>query len=325
MTEQMKYKLASSTGYKFNIRKIGHENYDPLAYYYKENFPDIEITRPNTETDLSLLHTKCLMTVNGFIYPTDYIDNRLFIPKATTSMLKSKHNDIGILSLNKLNTPINKLPITIEMITPETPSSLYEKAIITFPRAINHAFLVLGGYMVFEQPEFFYRVSDRSFALRLDKLNFIERIYEISHYRNIFHELGIDVSPVNPYVIDANVARSDTVVTRFLTMFNTFLVEVPDTPITTRKIYLEHSHVPGNFRTELSPTLPLVTGYGKLSEYIVRKQNDTKYTVYINDGYLNNFLFSKLNKNTIELYNNHRVPGKPYELSQAFFLEVNFG
>lgn len=323
MTNNIQYKLATVAGYKHNIVKIGQESYDPLTYYYKENFPDVEVTRPNTQTDLSLLHTKCLMTVNGYIYPTVYSGKRLYIPKATTSMLKSKHNSIGILSLNASSKPINKLPITIEMVTPEAPTILFEKAIITFDRPISNAFLVLAGYMIFEQPEYFYRVSDRSFALRLDKLNFIERLYELSYYRNIFDELGVEVSPNNPFVMDAAVVRSDHIVTKFLTLFNSFLVEIPEATFERQKIYLEHSNVPGNFRTELNPTLPLITGYGKLSEYLVRKNNDTKYTVYINDGYMNNFLFSKLSTPDINIYNNHRQVGKPYELSRAFFLKVD--
>lgn len=323
MGGKLTYKLATVAGYKHNIVKMGQENYDPLAYYYKENFPDVEITRPNTETDLSLLHNKCLMTVNGFVYPTAYSNKRLYIPHATTSMLKSKYNSIGILSFNAHTKPINKLPIRVEMITPESPTTLFEKAIITFDRPVGNAFLVMAGYLVFEQPEYFYRVSDRSFVIRLDKMNFIERLYELSYYRNIFNELDVEVSPVNPYVMDANVVRGDAVILKFLTLFNTFLVEVPDAELSRKKIYLEHSHVPGNFRTELQPSLPLVTGYGKLSEYIVRKNNDTKYTVYINDGYMNKFLFSKLSTHEIGLYNNHRRIGSPYELSQAFFLEVS--
>ena len=322
MVNTVSYKLATVAGYKSNIVKMGQESYDPLAYYYKGNFPDVELTRPNTDTDLKLLHNKTLITVNGFIYPTAYSDRRLYIPNATTSMLKSKLNSIGILSFNKHSKPLNKITITADMITPEAPTGLFEKAIITFDRPIGNAFLVLAGYMVFEQPEYFYRVSDRSFVVRLDKLNYIERLYELSYYRNIFDELGIEVSPNNPFVMDALVARSDPVITKLLTLFNTFLVEVPDASLTRRKIYLEHSHVPGNFRTELEPSLPLVSGYGKLSEYTVKKNNDTKYTVYINDGYMNKFLFSKLSTSEINIYNNHRVPGNPYELSPAFFLEL---
>lgn len=321
-TISVNYKLGVQAGYKANICKIGKEAYDTLSYYHKEQFPDIEITRPNTQTDLDLLDKKCLMTVNGYVYPTEMLNGRLYIPKATTSMLKSRNNQVGLLSFNSLPVNLVKHKITVDMVTPDTPTALYEKALITFDKPIGSAFLVMAGYLVFEQAEFFYRVSDRSFALRLDRLNYIERLYEINRYRNIFDELGVPVSPNNSSVVDANMVRSDSVISKFLSLFNSFLVEIPGHYINTRKIFLEHSNIPGSFRTELKPTMPIFAGHGKLVEYINRKSNDTKYSVYTSDAYINNYLFSKLPENEIALYNGHRIIGNKYQLSQAFFLEI---
>ena len=96
------YQLANTAGYKFDIVKIGDHVFDQLAYYNKENFPDIQVKRPGTNTDLSLLHNKALMSVNGYFYPTVYEEDNLYIPNATLSMLKSRANSIGILSFNNL-------------------------------------------------------------------------------------------------------------------------------------------------------------------------------------------------------------------------------
>lgn len=320
----VRYQLANTAGYKFNIVKIGHNEYDPLAYYHKENFPDVEITRPNIDTDLSLLDTKCLLTVNGYIYPTIYQNNRLFIPNATKTMIKSRSNNIGILSFNNLSLNLIKRPITIDMVTPEAPYSLYEKAIITFNSEIGNAILVIAGYPIFENPECFYRVSGNSFALKLDKLQYIEKLYELYRYRNIFEELNLEVSPNNPSMISIDMARSDSIILKLLTLFNTFLVEIPSATLATKKIYLEHSNVPGNFRTEKEPTSPIVVGYGKFCEYIKKKTNDYKYTVYMNDGYYNQHLISNMNYNNVSVCNDHRVVGSTYRLSNAFFLDIEY-
>lgn len=321
---EVKYQLANTAGYKFNIVKIGHNEYDSLAYYHKENFPDIEITRPNIDTDLSLLNTKCLLTVNGYIYPTIYQNNRLFIPNATKTMLKSRSNNIGILSFNNLTSNLIKHNITIDMITAETHFSLYEKAIITFPNDIGNAILVIAGYPIFQNPEYFYRVSGNSFVLRLDRLQYIEKLYELERYRDIFKELNITVSPNNPSMIDGIVVRSDAIIMKFLTLFNSFLVEVPSSTLTTSKIYLEHSNVSGNFRTEKEPIYPIVAGYGKFCEYTKRKNNDTKYTVYMNDAYYNQHLISNMSYNDIKVYNDHRQVGSTYRLSNVFFLNIQY-
>lgn len=320
--KQFNYQLANTAGYKFNICKIGFNNYDELAYYHKDNFPDIEVTRPNTFTDMSILHNKCLMSVNGYIYPTRLIGDRLFIPNATKSMLKSRANHIGIISFNKLQSNIVKKPINISMITPEAPFTLYEKAIITFNEEIRTPILVICGYMIFENPEIFYRVSDRSFALRLDRLNYIEKLYELSRYRDIFDELNIPTSINNPSVIDANIARSDSVVINFLSSFNSFLVNIPINGLSLKKIYLERSNVPGNFRTEIEPTAPILVGYGKMAEYFKKKNNDTKWTVYLNDAYYNQHLISNHSFTNIRLYNDHRVVGSTYRLTHAYFLNM---
>lgn len=317
------YQLANTAGYKFNITKIGENSLDQLAYYHKENFPDVEITRPAVDTDLSLLHNKALMTVNGYVYPTVFQDRKLYIPNATLSMLKSRVNSIGILSFNKLKDNLTKRAITPAMVTAEFPTSMFEKAIITFDSDVGRPILVMCGYMIFEDPEIFYRVSSNSFALRLDRLNFIEKLYELQRYRDIFKELGIPTSMNNPSMIDGGVARSDETITKFLTSFNSFLVELPVDSVSTRKVFLEHSSVPGNFRTELEPILPIVVGYGKLAEYAKKKNNDVKYTVYVSDAYYNQHLFSSLSPEDIAVYNDHRNPGSTYRLSEAFFLEIS--
>lgn len=321
-TEKVTYKLTAQAGYKANIAKIGDNTYDPIAYYHKANFPDVEITRPNTDTDLELIHRKCLLTVNGYIHPTVFQDKRLYVPNATESMLKTKANHIGLLSFSKLSNDLVKRPITLDLITPESPSTLYEKAIITFEEAVGSCFLVLAGYPVFEQSEFFYRVSDRSFVIRLDRLSYIERLYELSRYRNIFDDLGVEVSPNNSHMIDGTIVRGDAVISKFLTLNNTFLVETPGYSLTVKKIYLEHSNVPGNFRTEINPGYPLLGGYGKFIEHLVVKVNDTKYQIQTTDAYLNNYLFSKLSTQKTNVYNDNRRVGNTYELSRAFFLEL---
>lgn len=323
MRSSVRYQLATTSGYKFNIVKIGDSVYDELAYYHKDNFPDLEITRPNTTTDLNKLHTKALMTVNGYVYNTHVIDNKLYIPNATTSMLKSRQNNVGILSFNSLQNSLSKIKITESMISAEYPTTMFNKTIITFDRDIGYPILIIAGYMIFEHPEFFYRVSSNSFALRLDRLNYIEKLYELNRYRNIFDELGVPISPNNPSVIDGEVARSDLTIIKLLSTFNSFLVEVPVTSLTTNKIYLEHSNLPGNFRTEVEPNLPLFVGYGKLTEYTKRKNNDVKYNLYTCDAYYNNHLLTKLPPEEVKLYNDHRRPGNTYTLSPGFFLDIN--
>lgn len=317
------YKLASDAGYKMEITKIGEFQYDDLAYYHKENFPDVKITRPGIPTSLETLHTHCLMTVNGYIHLTSYLEDTLYVNKATSSMLKSRSNHIGILSFSQLTSPLTKISITDDMITSEVNVPLYEKAIITFTEEVNYPILVIAGYMIFEEPEFFYRVSSTSFVLRLDRLNYIQKLYELSRQVNIFNELEIPVSPNNSTVVDAAVTRSDVVIRRFLTRHNSFLVDLPVTSLNVSKTYLERTSVPGNYRFLKQPTSVVIGGYGKIIEYTSRQNNDKTYTIYTRDAYYDNHVLNKMSTEAIGLYNDHREVGSTYRLSPGFFLNLS--
>lgn len=322
-SKEATYTLAVRAGYKTTLTNMGNNVYDDEAYYNKGNFPDLEVTRPGVDTDLSLLNSHCLMTVNGYIHPTVFQNERLYIPNGSKSLLISKENQVGILSFNSLDKPLKKLTIDASMITPESSIPLYDKLTITFERDIGNCFLVLAGYMIFEQPEIFYRVSGNSFVLRLDRINYIEKLYELKRQRKIFQELGMEEPTVNPDLLDSTIVRSDITILMLMNLFNTFLVEVPCETLTTTPIYLEHSNVPGNFRTEVEPIYPIMVGYGKLTEYIKRRSNDVKYTVYTSDCHYDNYLLSKLPEGSTGLINSNRVVGTTHRLTQAFFLRVN--
>jgi hypothetical protein len=262
--------------------------------------------------------------VNGYIYPTGSGGGNVYIPNATLSMLKSRQNTVGLITFNDIPGNIVKTPITSDMVFTDSPYTLYQRALIKFPNPVVKPVLILGGYLVFENPQYFYRISDDTYVLILEMLPFIERIYEMQRYRDIFKELQVPVSPNNPSVVDADTLRSDAVITRFLTLFNTFLVETNAPVITTNKIYLQRSNVPESFLTQILPNRPLMAGYGKIVEYVYRQNPETMYTVYTKDSYYNNYLLSYLPAEDISIYNDHRDPRTTYYLSQGFFLDVAF-
>lgn len=320
-TTTVTYQLASTAGFKFNIVKMGFNSYDPLAYYQKENFPDVEVLRPGIPTDLQQIHTQYLMTVNGYVYLTEYIGDRLYIPNATLSMLRSRNNVIGLLDFSKFGN-FTKVRITDSMVTLDNNQPAYEKVIITFPEDIVKPVLVMAGYMIFENEQYFYRISDRSFVLRLDKLNYVEKLYELDRYRDIFKELDVPVSTTNSSMVDGNLIRSETIIRKFLTLFNSFVVNLNINNLSVDKILMEKTNVPLNYRTEYNPVYPLVVGQGKLCEYFRESQVEGKYTLTTQDGYYNDYLFSHMSYRDLGVYNAHRVPGTTYKLSPAFFIKL---
>lgn len=320
--QQATYQLATSANYKFNICKIGFNAYDPTAYYHKENFPDVEVTRPGTDTNLELLHQNYLMTVNGYIYQTTMIGGKLYIPNATLSMIRSRSNAMGMINFTKLGS-ITKTPITADMITIDPILPAFERVMITFPEPVVQPILVMAGYLVFENPEYFYRISDTVFVLRLDRLNYVERLYELNRYRDIFKELEVPVANTNDTMVDGALIRSELIVKRFLSLHNSFLVNLNADNLSVEKIYLDKTSVPLNFRTEYPPILPLIAGHGKVTEYFQERSTEAKHVVVTQDGYYNNLVLSAQSPRDADVYNGHRVPGTTYRLSPGFFLDIS--
>lgn len=317
------YQLANTANYSFSIVKAGENVYDQAAYYYKEDFPDVELKRSKAVIDLEPLHSKFLITVNGFVHPTTYSDGRLYIRHATKSMLKSRSNAVGLLAIGKLTDTVTKTPITVDMISQESNLPPVEKVYITFPDYVMKPVLIMAGYMIFEDEEHFYRISDNTFALKLDRLQYIEKLFELNHYRDIFTELDIPVSNSNPTAFEAESAKSFETIAKFLSLHNSFVVDLHVEELSVRKVFLEHSTIPSTFWTEVKPTLPLLVGNGKMGEYSYRRGRGNKHTVFTQDTVYNNYLFSAQNASTVKMYNEHRRPGSTYKLSSGFFLEIS--
>lgn len=320
--ERVKYLLGSAGNYRFNITKMGYHEYDQLSYIHKSDFPDVEVTRPGVTTDLNRVYRTCLLTVNGYVHSTAFSDGKIYIPQATHSMLRSRANIIGLLDFSKAAPDITRYPITADMVTEESNMLAYDKVLITFTEPVEQPLLILAGYIIPYDVDSFYRVSDTSFALCLSKLNYTERLYELSRYRDIFKHLNVPVSATNEQMVDANTLRSFITIQKLLTLHNSFMVDLKTPNFSVKKIFLTHSKIPGTFTTQTHPNIPLFMGYGKLSEYAVRRDNEFRYTVHTQDHHYNNHLLSSFNQNKIKVFNDNRRPGQTHRLSQAFFLDM---
>lgn len=135
-------------------------------------------------------------------------------------------------------------------------------------------------------------------------------------------ELGVPVSNSNESMVDGAVTRSEITIRRFLTLFNSFIVDLNTDNLSVNKIYMERTSVPLNYRTESPPIFPLCVGYGKLGEYFHEDAGECKNTITTQDGYYNDFLFGYQSYKDIAIYNAHRKPGSTYRLSPAFFLDI---
>lgn len=314
----IKYEDAIRVGYKARLAKVG--------FNYPDNYPtsslnDLLITRPRTTTDVSLLHSKTLVTVNGYLHMTDTDGTKLWVLDGGKSLRHSMANQLGIISFSKI-ADIKKIPIKDEMIFSTNDRPLMEHLDISLDEPIgNRTFMLsIGGYLQLPEANVCWQTGDNGIAICLDRLPYVERYFESSKYLDL-KALGIETLPNNPGTINLDQLKSDEVIMRYMTLSQTFVVLVDIPSLFFRRIFLRSSNLPGMYTCYQEPVYPQITGYGKISEYW-KVHEDGYWSVNVMDGSTDNYVYSYRGLNNPEVINDSRLPGRTYQHSGGYMLEI---
>lgn len=315
----VKYSDAIRSEYKIKLTIAGIE--------LPDNYPDIEkndleITRPKYNTNLSLIHSHTLVSVNGYIHMTDTDGSKAYVINGGKTMRKSRINHLGMLSFLDIGQ-LTKIKLQAENITSQNEESpLKEKIYFSVEEDLNNKsyILVLGGYLVFPSENVFYRNGEQSFTLDINNIPYLERLYESSLYIDL-SELQLTEDPLSPNNINVREAYSDAVIKRYLTMSNSFLVVVDIPHLTTNKIHLRHSSLPGMFTAYRDPVYPLLCNYGKIAEYW-KTYEDDHWSVTVQDSFLRNYIISQQPVYDLENVSNNLTSSKPFYHSHGYLLEI---
>lgn len=314
-----KYSDAFYSGYLVDTTLIG---VGTPANYPADERKDLKITRPGYKTDLSLLHTHCLVSVNGFLHRTDTDGKYGYVVDGRKSLEKAKQNHLGILSFLDIGA-VEKLPIAPEDIyAQDTDSDLKSHAYIRInvPVTNKTVMLVLGGYLVMQQAGVFWQTGDQTFVLNFLALPMLERYFESSRFLDL-SALGLSQSSENPDEINAAEFLSDTVLKKYLTLSQSFFVVVDTPALFTEKIYLRHYNLPGMFIAHQDPVYPLFVGYGRMAEYW--KVFEAGYwSVAVQDSFTMNYVFSKRPVADLQNVTPNAIPGNTFKHSDGFLLQL---
>lgn len=311
------YSDAFYSGYKVDTTIIGvgsPENYRP------EDRKDLKITRPNYTTDLKLLHSHCLISVNGYFHMTDADEKAAYVKEGRLSRDRSNNNHVGITSFLDIGE-LTKIPITEDMIFSQAVDSrLYEKTYINLNQDINNkvVLMVVGGYLYLPQENVFWRVGERSFAINWSAIPLIDRYYESNKYLDL-SSLELPKNTFNDDMINVNDLLSDEVLKRYLTLSQSFFVIVDTDNLFSEKLFIRNNGMPGMFTSYKDPTLPLIVGYGKLAEYW-KTFEDQVYSVTVEDSFMRNFVFDEKPMKQLNIINSNALPYNTFKHSQGFLL-----
>jgi len=282
-----KYSDARRSQYRPELSNRGQnypDNYPPEALL------DIALTRPTYSNDISQLHTHCLLSVNGFYHMTTTDNAKTYIVDGAKSMRRANKNFFGIFSFFDIGS-LQKIPLRSEDIVPADPTKDLKDKIRLKVNAnlINKSvFLVLGGYLVFQQENVLSQVSDDSFLLDIKNLPHAARIMESDQYIDL-SSLGLTrpVDGQNTYSVDE--LFSDDVLRKYLMLSQSYLVVVDTPDLVVNKMELRETSNYSVFTTYQEPVYPLMIGNGRQVEYW-RRREEGIWAMLIGDEFAKNYM-----------------------------------
>lgn len=290
--------------------------------YPKSALTDLELTRPNYATDLSLIHSHCLVSVNGFYHMTDTDGEVAFVVDGGKSVMLKNMAHLGITSFLSIGE-LTKHKLATQDIQPRTPDQPLKKRItFTVPEDLNGRsfFLVLGGFLVLPQDGVFYQAGERSFELNLERLPYVERLIESRDYIDL-SPLGLTPSELSESNLNLAEVWSDAVIRKYLTLSQSFFVIVETDKLFFNKIFLRQMLSPGIFTAYQDPTYPLVVGTGRTAEYW-KTHEDGQWAVSVADSFYRNYIFDRQQESTLVNVTDHLACDRPFFHSQGFLLEI---
>ena len=314
-----KYSNVARVGYKVDIAQIGFVY--PVGYP-DDQLMDLKISRPQYSTDMSLLHTHCLVSVNGFFHATDTDGTLAYVKDGAKTMRKVGDAHMGLLSFLDVGA-LTKVSINPDSIGPLEPDTPLKTRLVfqTSEDMTGKSFLlILGGYMVRPETDVFWQIGENTFCLDLTKLPYMERYLESKDQLDL-SSLGLVPANNNPDVVSVEQLWSDDVIKKYLTLSQSFLVIVDVPYLVFNKIYTRSGKVPGAFTCYQDPSYPLIVGYGKCVEYW-KTEEAGAWALSVADSYYRNFVISQQSTDYSTMVNDHLTPNPPYRHSEGYLLEI---
>lgn len=321
-TKEARYLNALQGSYRIDRCRIG---FPTPVNYPTSDLPDLKLTRPDMDTDMSLLHTHGLMSVNGFYHRTDTDNNEAYIRDGAKTLLKTYENHVGLFSFLDL-CAVEQVPIQEHQIfSPIDGDPLRTRININLERNLENktVLMVLGGYLVLPEDQVFWQTGDSIFTLDLNRLPYIERLFESNAFidlseMNIPHpssQMGDDVALIDEL-------WSDEKIIKYLTLSQTFMVVLDIPRIEVDRTFVRSSGVAGALTTYQKPQLPLIMGHGRQVEYW-RREERPYWSIMVKDPLYRNYILTQKLHESVQVINNHLDNVEPFQFGRGFLLRIS--
>lgn len=330
------------------FKTVNYYNLFEANYRVEIKEPNLRIYNELYPISNSYIYRYCLLTLNGFIYPTQLFNNELYVLNGAGMFTNLIGSQLGVLDFSELGQ-VTQIPFNSIDLGNQT--DLYREFSVQLP--INYVageytpMLVVGGYLSTLDDSCLELVGD-TLVFSLCDTNFINRYLESSIYAGLETllvdgneiiefvpdfspytcdgiNLNIDYGVYGPYG-DMNTVVSDDFVKSYINAMPCMVILVKTPTICSEKYYPRLSNFPGVMDLDFKPIYPLVTYTGRIVEYETASEIDgfklqvldevLKHVVFVGSDYYTNTTF----------YSNASTPvinySKNSPTSAASFLKI---
>jgi hypothetical protein len=316
-TGQIKYADAVWAGYQLDRGKYSTS---PTTIPDPDDADVLIMSKPGV--DARVFYKNCLVSINGLIHRTDADSKYVYVIDAAKSNYRSRRNEVGILNFRDVGE-LTFVPITADMLFKAHPDQPFANQIyIKSPVAAagKTAALVMGGYLFLMDNTSFFRTADDIFCLDTQTVALLDRFYESRSLIDL-SSLGLEYNGAHDMQISRAQLFSDEVLTKWMTLSQSFLVFIDSPNIVVERSQLPPTQLAKQYLTYEEPTLPLLGGFGLLWPYWPQ-EDDGVWSIAVGDNIFHHRLFHTTPPEAAPMPADNRRPYGRESYSYAHFLNI---
>lgn len=317
VTGQVKYADAVWAGYKL---ERGKYNASPSTIPDPDDADVLLMSKPGV--DARVFYKNCLVSVNGLLHRTDADSQYVYVIDGAKSNYLSRRNEVGILNFRDVGE-LTYVPITEDMLFKAHADQPFANQIfIKSPVSAEGktAALVMGGYLFLLDNLSFFRTADDIFCLDTQTVALLDRFYESRGLIDL-SSLGLEYNGAHQMQISRAQLFSDAVLTRWLTLSQSFLLFIDSPSVVVERTQLAPTQSARQYLAYEEPTRPLAGGFGLLWPYWPQ-EDDGVWSLTVGDNVYHHRLFHTTPAEMAPMPADNRRPVGRESYSYAHFLNI---
>jgi hypothetical protein len=314
---RVRYNDAWRAGY--HVKPIDRFRHDDADIPFGEK-NDLLLSKSGV--DFNVNYRYALVTVNGFFHRTGASPTGLQVVEGGRTGRIANDNQVGMHSFLGVGT-LDFIPITPSMIYKTADTSKFsDRAYIELPYDTEDktVLLVLGGYL-HVLDETYTKIGPKSLRINFNKIAMAERYFDSCKSIDMT-SLPLTRDPENPGHVAVSELFSDSVLTAYMCLPQSFIVVVNAKDFFVRRHPVVNSQIPGRFEVPKgTERLPLFGAWGKVYDYAIFPDWGVN-VLSCSENIRQSYQFRTTNWRNLATIDDSLNTFRPWQWAQAHMLEM---